>query len=310
MRRASAPAAGPDLLHRLLWPGDPDEFLAKTRQRSVLFIESRGASRLTFDAAALELALASVRVTPGRIRVVKDGVPVPDSAIVEAISPGDVAPGTASPHLRLDPSGLAAALTGGGTLIVNSVDELLPDIDAALRCLEEALHSYQGFANLYATWGLARGFDVHADDHDTCVVQIGGAKRWYLFRRDADIASLLGRPAEELDETVGLEHVVTLRENDLLYVPAGVPHLAQPCAEFSVHVTFGYRRPTIATFLRWSLSQPELISTAAGLVHPDTTVDLDSLVEALEAAGESELRLRFFADLRSSLRRRPTIHVF
>lgn len=36
-------------------------------------------------------------------------------------------------------------------------------------------------ANLYASWSVTEGFGVHWDDHDTVVIQLDGAKRWWIY---------------------------------------------------------------------------------------------------------------------------------
>ncbi len=298
-----------DVLERLLGPADASEFIARTSAGDVLFLEPGPHARLTVDRAGLDRALESIRVTPGRVRVVKDGEPVPDSSLLEPVSPGDAAAGE-SPFLRLSGPGLAAVLADGGTLIVNSVDELLPEVDVALRSLERALGSYQGFANLYATWGVARGFDVHVDDHDTCIVQVAGAKEWYLLSRDAEVAALQGQPLDAIRSSGHLEHVVAVRAGCLLYVPRGVPHFAQPLEEHSLHITLGYRRPTIADFVRWLLTQPEALALSTSLLLEGDQLDVMSSLLELPSAESSDLVRRFFAAIADSSRARPSIRVF
>jgi hypothetical protein len=293
-------------LARLLGPANPAEFVSKTASGDALLLDPTARPRIDVDLGELDRALASIRVTPGRVRVVKDGHP--GRPLEEAVSPGDVTPGGPAPFLRLSAPALAEALEGGGTLIVNSVDELLPNVDIALRALERALGSYQGFANLYATWGSARGFDLHVDDHDTCIVQISGAKQWFLFSRDADVHTLQNSSIETIRQCEHLEHVVDVREGCLLYLPRGVPHLALPLDGHSFHITLGYRRPTAADFLRWVLTQPEASGLATSLVHAEGGAVVSLLSTVSER--ETDLIKRFLAAIADASRGRPDIRLF
>ena len=300
-----------DALARLLAPEDPDVFLERMQQGAPLCLAPTDRPRIDFDVTGLDRALESQRLTPGRIKVVKDGYFVPDASLLEPVAPRTAASSGAPRALRLNPTGISEALADGGTLVVNCVDELFPEVDAPLRALERRLDAYQANANLYATWGDHKGFDLHVDQHDGVIVQVSGAKAWYLFSPSTDVAALQRQPLEVVQRSTDLAQVVELRAGALLFLPRGTPHFAQPLADHSFHLTLTYPRPTLADFVRWTLGQPEAGAEVEQVLDRlGGASAAAALVARLHGAHGSTLVDRFFDEVREGARNRPEVRLF
>lgn len=95
--------------------------------------------------------------------------------------------------------------------------------------------------NVYLTPPGTQGFPLHYDDIDAFILQLEGKKKWRVYaplNRDA----LLPRnpptthfePGSHGDPVLEIE----IKPGDVLYIPRGVPHQAEACAdEHSLHVT-------------------------------------------------------------------------
>jgi hypothetical protein len=131
---------------------------------------------------------------------------------------------------QLDPELLERLSDVGGTVVVNGIDQMDDQVRLAREVLEYGVDE-RCWANLYATWGSETGLGVHADDHDTVIIQLVGEKHWQV--------------AGGFDETIRAGHV--------LHIPRGWSHKVNATGGLSVHLTFGFQRT------RWSD-----IATAAG----------------------------------------------
>jgi hypothetical protein len=119
---------------------------------------------------ALNEILRVHRLEPPRLRLVRDGETVPETAYSQRRTSRYGASWNAPlPHL------VHAQLRDGATLVLSTIDELHSPIRDAASELERRLRTGVQ-ANLYASWTARPGFGVHWDDHDVVVVQISGAK--------------------------------------------------------------------------------------------------------------------------------------
>jgi hypothetical protein len=124
---------------------------------------------------------------------------------------------------QLNPELLERLRDVGGTVVVNGIDQMDDQVRFAREVLEYLVDE-RSWANLYATWGSETGLGVHADDHDTVIVQLAGEKRW--------------RVAGGFEETIRAGHV--------LHIPRDWSHKVSATGGLSVHLTFGFHRT------RWS----------------------------------------------------------
>ncbi|MFP3943460.1 MAG: cupin domain-containing protein [Alphaproteobacteria bacterium] len=150
---------------------------------------------------------------------------------------------------RLDVPALYRHLQNGATLNLNDVEEMSPALTPLVAGLARVFH-VRPQVNLYATWGMDRGFGVHWDSHDVFVLQIAGQKCWqvYGFTRE----SPLFRDVQHDDTPPGqpiCEAVLTA--GDLLYLPRGYWHDATGQGEPTLHLTIGVPTPTGIDLMTW-----------------------------------------------------------
>jgi ribosomal protein L16 Arg81 hydroxylase len=123
--------------------------------------------------------------------------------------------------------------------------------------------------NAYMTPADSQGFPTHVDHEDVFILQVDGAKEWFVYEPDypwplegLSFLAQQGGFSTGLRETkvLRLAERVVLEKGDLLYIPRGYPHHAVTAGLPSLHLTVG--------------------------MHP--TYRLDLLKAALELASEIE----------------------
>ena len=150
-----------------------------------------------------------------------------------------------------------------GTVIFNNIGAHIPHLAGPALASTDAL-SLPGAVNMYITArGMRTSAPPHTDRQDVLVVQMEGAKRWRVFTppTDGDVKpnadpfargkGLDNLPLhtllEGIDGRLGSELLmdVTLREGDVLFIPAGFPHTTDTVEETvdadydaSIHLTF------------------------------------------------------------------------
>ena len=195
------------------------------------------AVRGLLDLDALDGLLGTGQLAPPRLRLHREGRPVPADAYT---SPGEVSRSAAR---LIRPEGLYAELRAGASLVLDSIDRLHPPVRAAADDLMRLVRE-RAQANLYLIWGDSHGFDTHWDDHDTFIVQVAGTKHWqvhgqgsrpYPMKVDAD------------QSHTPPEHTVwegVLQPGQVLHVPRGWWHTVTGTGDLSMHLTFGFTRAT------------------------------------------------------------------
>lgn len=191
----------------------------------------------------LNALLAACAPEPPRLRLHRDGSPVPVERYTEA--------GTASRAARrvVRPEALYRELREGASLVLDGLDRMHPPVAAAaddlMRLVRERVQ-----ANMYLIWGESRGFDTHWDDHDTVIVQVEGAKHWQVhgpgsrthpMKDDVDHAHT---PPRDADGGLQIVWEGVLRPGQVLHVPRGWWHTVTGTGDVSLHLTFGFTRAT------------------------------------------------------------------
>ena len=154
----------------------------------------------------------------------------------------------ANREARLNPL-LAAAIRAGGPLIVDKINLLNPKTHELAITIAEGLGSFVG-VNAYVSPRGKDALDLHFDHHDVVVMQLAGTKQWTLGTkvvRGVAGARYFDTNPEAL--RVRAKHQDTFRTietvpGDFLYIPRGLFHRATSTTDFSVHLSFGIRRPT------------------------------------------------------------------
>jgi hypothetical protein len=238
--------AGLESLARMLEPRAPEEFLDSYWGAGFLHVRGRpGRFAHMMPWARLSEILRRHRLDHPRLRLVRDGKPVPVASYLRHLTGGRQR--AAVP--RLKSSELARHLRDGATLVLDAVDELSGPVEELARDLELFFRE-RVQVNLYAGWQTSRGFDLHWDDHDVFILQVAGRKRWGVYGQTRpyplvnDIEKAEKPAREPLWEG-------TLEDGDLLYIPRGWWHVAEPLAEPTLHLTVGVHNRTGLDLLRW-----------------------------------------------------------
>ena len=233
-------------LAKLLDPLAPEEFLASSWGRGLAHVRG-GAGKFAhlLPWGRLNDILRRHRLDFPRLRLVKGGKPLASSAYLRHVTPRRAR----SPIPRLRPAELNQHLREGATLVLDAVDELHAPVEELAAALELIFCEHVQ-VNLYAGFQTSRGFDLHWDDHDVFILQVAGRKRWsvYGMTRPHPVANDI-EPAERPAHEPAWQE--TLEDGDLLYLPRGWWHVAEPLAEPTLHLTVGVHKRTGLDLLRW-----------------------------------------------------------
>ncbi|HEV7376278.1 MAG TPA: cupin domain-containing protein [Pyrinomonadaceae bacterium] len=237
-------------LEKLLEPCPPEEFLHSTWGKAHRYIQGRRgkfARLLPWD--QLNEILMQHRLDFPRLRLALDGKSLPASSYLKHTR--NARQTTVIPRLLSDE--LTKQLREGATLVLDAVDELFRPLRELAEGLEYFFHEHVQ-VNAYAGWQTSRGFDLHFDDHDVFILQVAGRKRWKVYGMTkpyplAQDRNLIEKP------TAGPIWEGMLEDGDLLYMPRGWWHLAEPLAEPTLHLTVGVHNRTGMDFLRWMVER-------------------------------------------------------
>lgn len=142
----------------------------------------------------------------------------------------------------------------GATILVQLAHLSLP----TLRPLAASLEKFFNFnveMNVYLTPPGCQGFAPHFDTHSVCVLQLSGAKTWYLHSQRTQQPLLEDKFSIERDAPGSVEEEVVLQPGSFLYVPRGRFHSARANSEPSLHLTIGLFPPTWLDLLQAHLSR-------------------------------------------------------
>lgn len=150
---------------------------------------------------------------------------------------------------------LAQFLGDGCTVILDTLDSFDPTMEITCQALQWWSRELVQ-VNTYLTTADAAGFNLHWDDHDVLIVQLGGEKSWEV-RGTSRIAPMY-RDTEHTGEPP--EDIVwsgTMRTGDVMHIPRGYWHQATRTDRsgdgvgYSLHATFGFVKRTGVDWLSW-----------------------------------------------------------
>jgi hypothetical protein len=290
----------------MLAPVLAEEFLRESYGQDFLHIPGKpGKFSGLLPWEALNRILEEHRLEPPRLRLTREGKPVPPASFLSYHANRRK---SGKPIPRLLATEMTRQLRAGATLVLDAVDEL----HRPVRNLAEALERVFGVriqVNAYAGWRTCHGFDLHWDDHDVFILQVAGKKHWKVYKMTRryplarDVEPTIDRPTMPLWE--GL-----LNEGDLLYLPRGWWHVATPLDEPTLHLTVGVSRPTGADLLAWfvdrlkSSEQVRRDLPQFGRAEEQTAY-LELLRQAFLEAWRPDLIRQYLADLHAKSQPRP-----
>lgn len=240
-------------------PLTPEEFFTGYWERRHLFLHRDDPSHYgpLFSFADVDRWIASAQGNPADLLLI---VPPPDS-------------GKRFERKRLKDVNLGQLYSifhAGNTLVIEDIQKSWPPVAQLAASLAEAFSARIG-VNMYMTPANAQGAPLHPDVQDVFVLQMDGAKDWYMYeqREDLCLETLshlreLRPPVKPRMEEPPLIDRTTLRQGDFLYIPRGLPHRAvAPADSPSLHLTVTITPVSWVDFLKAavevaSLDRPEL----------------------------------------------------
>jgi hypothetical protein len=138
----------------------------------------------------------------------------------------------------VDPARVARLFSEGCTVVFGSFH----DWHEPLRRLCSAVSgqaSARTQTNIYLTPPSSQGFKPHWDTHDVFVLQVEGSKRWRIYGGGPELPLKDQKFDPALHVAGDVEHELTLREGEALYIPRGIMHAAVTTEDVSLHVTLG-----------------------------------------------------------------------
>jgi hypothetical protein len=285
-------------LEKLLEPVSAEDFIPSTWGQTYRHIRGwQGKFARLLPWNQLNEILRQHRMDFPRLRLVLDGKSLPTSSYLRHATSGQRK--VTIPHLQSVK--LTEQLRRGATLVLDAVDELYQPLEDLAAGLELFFHEHVQI-NTYAGWHTSHGFDLHWDDHDVFILQVTGRKRWSVYGMTRAFPFIGDR--EPSPKPVREQPVweATLEDGDILYIPRGWWHVAQPLNEPTLHLTVGIHNSTGLDLLRWlteriSASEifrqdlPRFTSSEERLAH------MKRLHEELLTMWNDNLLERYFDDM-------------
>jgi hypothetical protein len=118
-------------------------------------------------------------------------------------------------------------------------------LDTLARAFEALLHQPVTASAFWSRGGMKA--PVHHDDHDIIVIQLRGAKRWYVSSEPSELPNTWpnfpgGTPQ------LGRHDIIDLHPGDMLYLARGTNHTVDSDTE-SVHLSLGFTPLTVRQML-------------------------------------------------------------
>jgi len=125
-------------------------------------------------------------------------------------------------------------------------------LDELARAFEMVLHQPVTTSAFWSRGGMRS--PVHFDDHDLIVVQLRGAKRWYVSEKPSELNNAWeGIPSAAAPE-LGKYFTVDVIPGEVLYLPRGTLHSVESETE-SLHVAIGFTPMTLRQAVIAALDQ-------------------------------------------------------
>jgi hypothetical protein len=154
---------------------------------------------------------------------------------------------------RLNPLRVESLLAAKGVLQLIQVDEAEPGLGRLAADLETAFAA-TAQANVFVSSSDESGTGRHRDNPELFIVQLLGPKRWTVHAPTAAHPTrATHRFATPQPGDLGeVEFDDVLEAGEVLFVPQGHWHLAEPVGARTVHATLGINRPAGYEFALWA----------------------------------------------------------
>jgi hypothetical protein len=147
---------------------------------------------------------------------------------------------------------LGQFIESGCTIVLDTLDTFDPAMEITCQALQWWSRELVQ-VNTYLTTNDAAGFNLHWDDHDVIVVQLGGEKAWEV--RGTSRTAPMYRDAERNNEPpADVLWSGTMKTGDVMHIPRGYWHQATRADRgngYSLHATFGFVKRTGVDWFSW-----------------------------------------------------------
>lgn len=173
------------------------------------------------------------------------------------------------------------------TLLVQSVDQWIPDIQALLEPFRFLPRwRVDDIMASYATEG--GGVGPHFDYYDVFLIQASGQRRWQVGQACDDTSPLRPHPDLKLLETFQTGADYILAPGDMLYLPAGIAHWGTAASHDCITLSVGFRAPSHSEILQ--AAAEGIADTLPGVQrYRDVPAAIDSDPYCLNAAAIDQL---------------------
>lgn len=205
-------------------------------------------------------------------------------------------------------------LRQGATMIVNGIHHRIETVAKLAAELRQDI-GYETHVNLYCSPANQQGFDCHYDTHDVFILQIDGAKKWFVYKETVLYPTSKLPSSEQSRPTEPPYLECVLKAGDLLYIPRGHWHYAVACEQPSLHLTVGIECQTGIDWLNWLVQHvqdnPEWRQSLPAIVDDNTGALEQQLMtlrqQLIEALNHPDLLHQYRVDL--SYRNHPPLPV-
>lgn len=143
-------------------------------------------------------------------------------------------------------------LAAGATVILEELRTFCPEV-RRFAAQVEAATGYDVYCAAFITPRGHPGVPLHYDTVSVFMRQVSGSKRWRISPPVTRWPHREWHGSTPLPDQPVLDTV--LRPGSCLYVPRGFGHAGEATDEHSIHISFGLRPPTWATFLLDALTK-------------------------------------------------------
>lgn len=197
---------------------------------------------------AINEMLVQNRLEFPRLRIFNDGNVIPPSNYTKNKNSNYKRLGKNIYYSIINEAKLYEELKKGGTLVIDSIDELHEPLSNYTQHLEQMFNE-RIKVNCYMSWKSVKGIATHWDDHDVVILQIYGQKDWSIFEDTKMNPAYINVNQEKPNISPTWER--TLNQGEMLFIPRGVWHHAIARDMPSLHLTFSFSSKTGLTYLQW-----------------------------------------------------------
>ncbi|MET7989692.1 cupin domain-containing protein [Amycolatopsis sp. NPDC005232] len=147
---------------------------------------------------------------------------------------------------------LGQLMKSGCTIVLDTLDTFDPTMEVTCQAMQWWSRELVQ-VNVYLTTHDAAGFNMHWDDHDVIVVQLGGEKSWEV-RETSRIAPMYRDTERATEPPADVLWSGTMKTGDVMHIPRGYWHKATRAQRgdgYSLHATFGFVKRTGVDWLSW-----------------------------------------------------------